>query len=190
MIQEYHLSTDTITPNFLENIREHYPHAQVEIRVTAPKNVECLTEKKFWELIEIFDWTKADDDNAIIENTVKALSELPLRQIYEFQDLLSEKLFALDTRKHAANTGENAYENSNSDFSADEFLYARCCVVANGKDFHKKILQNPSLMPQDLTFETLLTVAHKAYFLKTNKQFRYVPTHNIETFANKIGWEK
>ena len=43
-------------------------------------------------------------------------------------------------------------------------------------------------MPKDLTFEALLTVAHNAYFQKTGKKFRYVPTFNMETFANKKGW--
>lgn len=79
---------------------------------------------------------------------------------------------------------DNAFIDKNSDFSVDEFLYARCCVVANSADFYAKVLKKPSLMPKNLTFEALLRVAHKAYFQKTGKQFRYVPTYNMETFAN------
>ncbi len=185
---QYHVSVDNLSDNFLENIKEHYPHAELEIKVKAPEAFEGLTEKAFWDIIACLDWTDSDDDEAIIAPAVKILSEKPLRYIYEFQDLLSAKLYALDTRNHAAQTGENAFIDDNSDFSADEFLYARCCVVANGHDFYQTVLEEPTLMPKDLTFESLLTLAHQAYFHKTGKQFRYVPTYNFETFSNKKGW--
>lgn len=185
---QYHVFVDNLSDNFLSNIKEHYPHAELEIKVKTPKTYEGLTENAFWDIIACFDWSDEEDDAAVIGQAVQVLSEKPLRHIYEFQDLLSAKLYALDTRNHAAQTGENAYLDENSDFSADEFLYARCCVVANGFDFYEKVLHEPSLMPKDLTFESLLTLAHQAYFHKTGKQFRYVPTYNIETFSNKKGW--
>jgi Protein of unknown function (DUF4240) len=185
---QYHVSVDNLTNNFLDNIKEQYPHAELEINVKTPKPFEGLTEKAFWDIIACFDWSDSEDDAAVIEQAVKILSEKPFRHIYEFQDILSAKLHALDTRNHAAQTGENAFLDKDSDFSVDEFLYARCCVVANGSDFYKKVLQQPSSMPKDLTFESLLTVAHQAYFRKTGKQFRYVPAYNIETFSNKKGW--
>ncbi len=188
MQQQYHVSVDNLTDNFLVNIKEHYPHAELEIKVKTPNTFEGLTEKAFWDIIACFDWSDTEDDTAIIAQAVLVLSEKSLRHIYEFQDLLSAKLYALDTRNHAAQTGENAFIDENSDFSADEFLYARCCVVANGQDFYEKVLVQPSLMPKDLTFESLLTLAHQAYFNKTGKQFRYVPTYNFETFSNKKGW--
>jgi Protein of unknown function (DUF4240) len=188
MVSQYHLSVDNINNNFLESLREHYPHAQLEINVKPQETVEGLTENGFWNLIALFDWSDFDNDDAIIKRAVQTLAEMPVRCIYEFQDILSAKLHALDTRKHAENTGENAFHGKDSNFSVDEFLYARCCCVANGKTFYETVLNDPISMPKDLSFEAILTVAHKAYLLKTGKQFRYVPTHNIETFANKNGW--
>lgn len=188
MVSQYHLSVDNITYNFLESLREHYPHAQLEIKVKPQDKVEGLTEDKFWHLIALFDWSDSENDAAIIHRAVQALAEMPVRCIYEFQDILSAKLHALDTRKHAENTGENAYHGKDSYFSVDEFLYARCCCVANGKTFYETVLSDPYSMPKDLVFEAILTIAHKAYLLKTGKSFRYVPTYNIETFANKNGW--
>ena len=185
---QYLVSVDNLNDNFLSSIKEQHPHAELEIKVKTPKTFDGLTEKAFWDIIARFDWSDAEADEAVVEPAVRVLRDKPLRHIYEFQDLLSEKLHALDTRQHAAHTGDNAFMGKDSDFSVDEFLYARCCVVANGADFYAKVIKKPSLMPKDLTFEALLTVAHKAYFQKTGKQFRYVPTYNIETFANKKGW--
>jgi ADP-heptose:LPS heptosyltransferase len=188
MTQQYHLSTDMLTPNFFETLKERFPHAKLDIQVKTSEAFNGLSEKDFWAIIAHFDWSDVENDAAIIGKAIQVLAEKPVRQIYEFQDTLSEKLHALDTRTHATHTGENAWEGENNDFSADEFLYARCCVVANGSDFYKKVLENPEFMPKNLAFESLLTIAHQAYKLKTGKQFRYVPSHNIETFANRKGW--
>jgi Protein of unknown function (DUF4240) len=188
MTQQYHLSTDTLTNNFFETLKERFPHAKVDIQIKVSEGFNGLTEKDFWAIIAALNWSDPEDDATIMHKAVHILAEKPVRQIYEFQDMLSEKLYALDTRIHATHTGENSWQDENSDFSADEFLYARCCVVANGRNFYEKVLKNSELMPKDLTFESLLTLAHKAYQHKTGKQFRYIPTHNIETFANKKGW--
>jgi len=74
-------------------------------------------------------------------------------------------------------------------FSSDNFLYARACVVANGKAFYEKVLADPAQMPKDLTFEPLLSLARKAYQKKTGAAFDYFPTNSYETFSNPEGWE-
>jgi hypothetical protein len=190
MTQQYQVSMDNLSDSFLATLREHHPHAQLEIKVKTPKAFQGLDETAFWNIISLFDWSNPEDDDTVLMKAIAHLAEQPLRHIYEFQDILSQKLFDLDTLVHAKNTGENAWLSNNDDFSADEFLYARCCVVANGKDFYYKALKNPELMPQDLAFEGLLSLAHRAYQLKTNKSFRYVPSSNFETFSNKKGWNK
>ncbi len=187
MIQQYQVSVDSLSDNFLANLQEHYPHAQLEIKVKTPKYFEGLNETEFWNIIALFDW-KNDDDTTILSKAINVLAAKPIRHIYEFQDILSKKLFALDTIAHAKNTGGNNWVSKDSDFSVDEFLYARCCVVANGQSFYNKVLKNPELMPRDMAFEGILTLAHLAYRLKTNKIFRYIPIFNVETFANKKGW--
>lgn len=191
MTEQYNISIDTLTHSFLDTLKERFPHAKLDIQVKSSEPFNGLTEKEFWAVIACFDWSNGDDvenDAAIVAQAVRFLADKPVRQIYEFQDILSEKLHALDTRNHAVHTGENAWIDRDSDFSADEFLYARCCVVANGREFYEKVFKQPELMPKDLSFESLLTLAHHAYKLKTGKQFRYVPAFNIETFSNKKGW--
>jgi hypothetical protein len=190
MIQQYQVSVDNLSDSFLATLREHHPHAQLEIKVKTPKTFQGLDETSFWAIISLFDWSNPENEDAVLSKAIAVLSEKPLRHIYEFQDMLAQKLFDLDTMAHAKNAGENAWISNDDDFSADEFLYARCCVVANGQDFYQKVLKNPVLMPQDLAFESLLTLAHRAYQLKTNKSFHYVPNSNFETFSNKKGWKK
>jgi hypothetical protein len=188
----YRISTDNLDEHFVESLREKYPHASLEIKVNASSKSGGLSEKQFWALVELLDWSKEGNSNAVIEPAVEQLSKSPLRNIYEFLDLLSEKLYRLDTRRHAENTGENAYsetDDDNSFFSADEFLYARCCVVANGQETYDKVLQDPALMPKDLAFEAILRIAHLAYHRKTGQPFRYVPAFNIETYGNREGWK-
>ena len=188
MTQQYNISVDTLTTTFFDTLKERFPHANLDIRVKPQASFNGLTEADFWAIIACFDWSEPDNDAAVVEQAIHLLSEKPVRQIYEFQDILSEKLHLIDTRNHASHTGENAWTDSDSDFSADEFLYARCCVIANGREFYEDVLRMPELMPKNLTFESLLTLAHAAYKRKTGKQFRYIPTHNIETFANKAAW--
>jgi hypothetical protein len=54
---QYHVSVDNLTDNFLANIREHHPNAELEIKVKTPKTFEGLTEKAFWDVISCFDWS-------------------------------------------------------------------------------------------------------------------------------------
>ncbi len=189
MFDTIHISVDHLNEGFIERLREHYPHASLEIKVGEKQENGGLTEEQFWEMIALLDWSKGDDNEAITKPLVQKLAAHSLRHIYEFQDLLSEKLNRLDTKAHAEKAGENAWKGDESPFSLDEFLYARCCVVANGKAAYDAVLKDPSQMPQDLAFEPLLRIAGKAYFLKTGKIFRYVPAFNMETFANKEGWK-
>jgi hypothetical protein len=177
-------------PDIIRDLQEKFPRAKFRIEVSnkiAQSNI--LTEQRFWEIIHLFDWTDPEDNDRVIEQAVTALAESPVHHIYLFSDMLAAKLFSLDGRVFAENIGEDAY-TPNTYFSVDNFLYARCCVIANGRAFYESVLKNPSLMPKDLTFESLLSLASKAYFKKTGKPFSYISTTSIETYANKLGWNK
>lgn len=174
-----------LTPLFFQQLREQYldKDLDVEIKVYSKK----LNESLFWEIIALFDWTKKGDDQAVLAPAIAFLSDLEIKEIKAFQDILSEKLFLLDGEKYATEIGQFAY---GKDFSVDIFLYARCCVIANGKACYEKVLRNPKAMIKDLTFEPLLSLAAKAYELKTGKELEYVPAFNYETFFNSEGWGK
>jgi hypothetical protein len=107
--------------------------------------------------------------------------------IKRFKDILTDKLYALDTEAHAREIGEEAFQPGKY-FSPDWFLYVRCCVVANGRVFFEKVLANPTEMPKDMEFESLLSVGPTAFERKTGEEFDYVSALSYETFSNRNGW--
>lgn len=60
-----------------------------------------MDEVRFWDIIALFDWNKTGDDDAVIEPAVEALSQMSQEDISRFADILSEKLWQLDTEAHA-----------------------------------------------------------------------------------------
>ncbi len=179
------ISAQDLNHALVDDLKEQFGNAKVEIKVhDIPDAAGMLNEPAFWALIGQLDWTRSDNES-VIESVVAALAQMPVANIYQFQDLLSEKLWKLDTRAHAA----VFTDNDNDSLSVDDFLYARCGVVANGKDFYQKILDTPNEMPLDTTFSPLLRVAKKAYERKTGKKMTIVPAFNYETYSNEQGWQ-
>lgn len=182
------VNVDDIDTKFVEDLKREFAHAAVEIHVQdQPGLSSTFTEMDFWKAIDILDWKNEDDDEKIVEPLITFLAEQPLSHIYRFSDLLSEKLWHLDTHEHARVFLENLEEGY---LSVDDFLYARCAVVANGMEYYKNVLANPQLMPVELTFEPLLYIVTKAYKRKTGKGFTAISAYNYETYSNKNGWNK
>ena len=107
--------------------------AEVAIWLPGKPDTAALSENDFWHIIELLDWER-DKPDAVIRPAVDHLSQHPVPAIQAFQDWLSEKLYLLDGEQYAAQAGENAYRGPEHPFSVDEFLYARCYIVAQGKD--------------------------------------------------------
>ena len=147
-----------------------------------------MNENEFWKIIEMLDWEQSGDDEAVVEPVVSALVKKENEEIYKFEEMLAQKLHALDTKEHAKEIGEEAYVNDDTYFSPDGFLYSRCVVVANGKDFFKHILQNTKEFPKDMEFEPLLYVAQEAYEQKNDREWEYVSEADYETYKNSDGW--
>jgi len=180
------INLDELNPILIEDLKKQFGKADVEIHVReAGASADVLTEERFWEIIALFDWSDEEDNEAVMEPAVEVLSKMSIASIYQFQDTLSEKLRQLDTEIHA-----QVFMNKHpkGHLSVDDFLYVRCCVVANGKEFFERILQHPEEMPQDLTFSAMLHVASKAYERKTGRAFHYVPALDYETYSNEQGW--
>jgi Protein of unknown function (DUF4240) len=142
----------------------------------------------FWAIIDQLDWEKEGDNKAVVAPVIQFLAQQSLAHIYRFADILSEKIWNLDTKKHAQIFINDP--DSEGYLSVDDFLYARCAVVANGRDFYEKVLENPAKMPQNLTFESFLYIPMTAYKLKTGKEFMFVSAYNYETYSNKSGWKQ
>jgi hypothetical protein len=179
-----------ISPEKISDLQEKYPNASVQIELHDMPVAGGLSESGFWDLIALLDWQQSGGDDAIIEPVVTALSNAPLRHIYDFKDILSQKLYNLDTMAHAEQIGEGAYHENAKYFSEDGFLFARCCAVANGKDIYESIRKNPELMPKNMEFAPLLRIPNEAHKRAQGKVLRYVSAYSVETFSNRKGWEK
>ncbi|MDX2133709.1 MAG: DUF4240 domain-containing protein [Saprospiraceae bacterium] len=181
------VSLNDLSSQFIDDLKQKFGEAtEVEIRLqdTSPAD-ELFSEDDFWRVVDGIDWSQKGSAEKVAP-AVKALSQMPVASICLFADKLSEKLFQLDTRAHATHYAAHAPDNF---ISADDFLYARCAVVAEGKDFYEMVLNDPAQMPQDIVFEPLLYLADDAFEMKMNVPFNYMPTYNYETQSNKAGWQ-
>jgi hypothetical protein len=178
----------TLNDTVIQDWKEKYPEAEIRLELHPNPTQTALSEAHFWSIIDKLDWKNGDDSDAVVEPAIAYLATQPVRHIFEFADLLSEKLYALDARVYAQNIGEDAW-TPNRYFSVDNFLYARCCVVANGKNAFQAVQKNPTLMPKDTTFEDILYLASTAYSRKMGKKYSYSPAFPIETYSNKSGWQ-
>jgi hypothetical protein len=150
-----------------------------------------MTEDAFWKIIALFDWEKTGDDDAVLRPAVEALAAMSEADIFRFDDILSEKLYALDTREHARHVYAGSIDVDDGDayISPDDFLYSRCVVVANGKQFYDQVLSDPTKSPQEMEFEALLYVAGQAYEAKTGDEYEHVPPLSFESFSNTDAWK-
>nr|WP_244659764.1 DUF4240 domain-containing protein [Priestia megaterium] len=146
-----------------------------------------MDDQVFWGIISLLDWSK-EDEEAIVEAAIKELSTFTVWKIRHFEETLSYKLFLLDTEEHAREMGEDCFASQDQHFSPDLFLYARCAVVAHGKEVFEDVLSNPSKMLKDTEFEILLSLSSEAYYVKMGKEFEYESRCSYETFSNKEGW--
>ncbi len=180
------VSAQNLNRDFVKNLKSKFGKANFEIRVQVPAEAPTpFLDKDFWEVIDLLDWEKTGDDEAVLAPAIHFLAQKPLEHIYRFADFLSEKLFQLDTRAHA-----QIFLEKEKHLSVDDFLYVRCCVVANGKTAFEDILSHPEKMPLDFTFESLLHLPNRAFELKTGKKSLLVPAFNYETYSNRNGWKK
>ncbi|WP_269671081.1 DUF4240 domain-containing protein [Metabacillus litoralis] len=149
-----------------------------------------MDENEFWKVIDMFEWKHSGDDEKVLKKAIKYLSKKSDEDIYVFADILSKLLYDLDGIVYAGNIGEGAYTNDEDKyFSVDEFLYSRCVVVANGKEFYYEVLNNPTSMSEDMEFEALLYLPSDAFELKHDEEYDYVPKFDYETYSNKNKWK-
>ncbi|MEM9887452.1 MAG: DUF4240 domain-containing protein [Bacteroidota bacterium] len=178
------VNINQIDASFIQRLKEQFGDSTLEISIAPAASVEPMTEDQFWGIIDLLNWEEAQNE-AILKDALNYLVTLPIAAIYRFQDMLCEKLYQLDGQRFAEQIG---YGDTDEYFSVDEFLYARACVLANGKATYEAVLSGEMEFPRDLTFEPLLFLASNAYEEKTNKEFIHVPTKSYETFSNEAAW--
>jgi predicted nucleotidyltransferase component of viral defense system len=152
-----------------------------------------MDESRFWALIALGDWSQQDDEQKV-EPIIAALASQPKAEIVSFDEMLAEKLHALDTRAHcrAVYRGAVIDETGASEevhVSADAFLYARAVAVAKGREDYEAALRDPKRMPDYLDWlEELLYVAQNAYEQQSGQAYEHATKVSFESFTNDAGW--
>ncbi len=188
MVNEIKINASELDEQFVEKIKEEYgKNANLKITVIPTDNQAADID--FWEIISKLDWSKGENDNEILQPAIDLLAQKSNSDIIKFAETLAKKLYDLDRKEYAKHLGKNAYKKGKG-FSADNFLYARACVVANGFQFYEKVKNNPKEMPKSFTFEPLLGLVKKAWYQKNKTDFSHETTFSYETFSNPNGWDK
>jgi uncharacterized protein DUF4240 len=151
-----------------------------------------VDDATFWGLIDLLDWRHDGDDDRVLKPVVDRLASLPDAEIGSFHEILAQKLYDLDGRAWARESGTDIWWGEPDRLSVDGFLYARSAVVARGVATYDAIRIDPTLMPKNAEFESLLYVAASAYERKTGLEWEDLDDTEVsyETFSNEAGWPK
>jgi hypothetical protein len=177
-------------PAFEKEVRKEQEERERRRRLPQKPKKKMMSEDEFWSIIALLDWNHQGNDKKVLAPAIKALASKSKSAICQFEERFAFLLYQLDTRVHASNTGEDPYDPKSDHISADGFLYARCVVVANGREFYNAVLKNPCKMPKDMEFESLLGLASGAYAVKTGEDFEYSTGCSYESFSNPAGWSR
>ncbi|MFN0174644.1 MAG: DUF4240 domain-containing protein [Saprospiraceae bacterium] len=177
-----------VSTSAIQALKSKYPEAMLRVEAEDRLHSGNMDEAQFWAIIDLLDWRTMIADS-IAAPAIKALSQFPVESIHSFHEIMNEKLFNLDGRRFAEQLGSNHYPPAGGAFSVDGFLYARCCVVANGREFYETVMADPAKMPKEYGFESLLYLPKMAWKLKTGRDdYNYFPKTWSETFSNPAGW--
>jgi hypothetical protein len=149
-----------------------------------------VDEAGFWDVIGLLDWRHDGDDERVVKPAVDRLASLADAEIGSFHEILAQKLFDLDGRAWARESGGDIWWGDPDRLSVDGFLYARSAVVARGRALFDAVEADPASMPKNAEFEALLYVAANAYERKTGLEWDDLDDTEVsyETFSNEAGW--
>ncbi len=144
-----------------------------------------MDRTQFFDLImTICDWGRSGDDAKVLAPLVSYLAQKPDEEIFAFDEIMAELLFALDTKKNFKRA--RCYY----DHTDDSFLYARCVALINGEEYYEKIKAGKRNDPWEMEFEAILGVPALAWAQKHGQEdYPYTTTRSYETGSNADGWK-
>lgn len=141
----------------------------------------------FWETMELCDWEFEGDDDKVLASVIAYLAKQSDDVIFQFDDLMSELLYHLDTKKLA-----DQCRKVSGYMSADGFLYSRCVALINGPGYYEKAKAGQRKDMWDMEFESLLYVPAYAWELKygeMGEEYPHITPLSFETGSNEEGWK-
>lgn len=152
-----------------------------------------MDEQKFWSIISMLDWDQTGDDTAVLEPAAEYLAEESDEDIAQFYEILSRLLYGIDGIAWAQHMSDAPVVDGDPYYSPDDFLNARCYVVADGEETYYEVLENPEQMPQNMGFEALLHLCDLAWEHKHGsdpdfEEFFHEAEYDYESFSNDEQW--
>ena len=145
-----------------------------------------MNRKEFFDIImKVCDWDKLGDNDKVLHPLIAYLSQQSDEEIFPFDDMMTELLFELDTRKNFK-TACKYYNHSD-----DSFLYSRCCALINGEEYYEKVKAGKISDLWQMEFEAILYVPGWAWSKKHGKdvgEYPHMAAKSYETDSNKEGW--
>lgn len=141
----------------------------------------------FWKTMELCDWNYEGNDERVLLPVIEYLSSKEDKDIFEFDDLMSELLYSLDTKKLAKQC-----QKANGFMSDDSFLYSRCVALINGAEYYARARAGKCKEMWRMEFEALLYIPHSAWAIKHQKdesEYPHIPPVSYETGSNIDGWK-
>lgn len=141
----------------------------------------------FWNVMDLCDWNFEGDDDRVLMPVITYLSKQDDNTIFLFDELMTELLYNLDTKRLA-----DQCQKVDKYMSDDSFLYSRCVALINGDKYYEEAKDGKQKDMWDMEFESILYVPSKAWALKHKisvDEYPYSPTLSYETGSNKEGWK-
>lgn len=146
-----------------------------------------MNKRLFWKIIKMLDWDKEGNDELVLTPVIQYLSQHSDEEIFAFEDIMTQLLYDIDSKKIA----EGLYEDTKY-ISADIFLYQRCVAIVNGQGYYNSILYGGRKLDPNLEFEAILYVPKAAWANKHNQDLRdhpHITKLSYETGSNKTLWQ-
>ena len=141
----------------------------------------------FWQTMQLCDWDQEGNDMLVLKPVIEFLSKQKDRKIFLFHDMMSELLYALNTRELAAQC-KKAYAL----MTDDSFLYSRCVALINGPEYYANVKDGLCKDLWTMEFEAILYVPLEAWARKHGKEpedYPHEPPFSYETESNADGWK-
>ncbi len=143
--------------------------------------------RPFWKIMELCDWDNEGDDDKVLKPVIEHLASKGDKTIFEFDDMMTELLYSLDTKKLA-----DECKKAEPYMCDDSFLYSRCVALINGPDYYERVKNGIEVSLWKMEFESLLYVPQRAWALKHNAaedDYPHIPPLSYETGSNTDGWK-
>lgn len=141
----------------------------------------------FWRTMELCDWNKEGNDDQVLSPVIAHLAAQDDQAIFDFDDLMTELLYQLDTKKLV-----DQCEKVDPLMCDDTFLYSRCVALINGPAYYERVKRGQEKGVWSMDFEALLYVPQKAWAVKHQQsveEYPHCPPLSYETGSNQDGWK-